>query len=402
MSIFSYNNGQRLWVGNTGWVAGVLDFTRFIQFDASPASGNTFTVTGVSFRYGDNPLSTDFNILKFQAYYSTDNWFTKTVLNGTPLGYLNTTMSIFSVSNLNVPVAGGQTFSLRIYPYSPTGSNPMTPSFAIHDTVVISGTTAPSDPCLNLCNSDFEQPVLSSSYFQYPVNDVPCWKTTASIQTIELWKSGFSGIQAYLGNQFAELNSQGVGTLYQGFTATLGSTVSVSFAHRGRYANPDVMRVEIGPAGGPYASLGNYSDNNTAWSYHTVPYTFPSSGSTNYEIRFVSISSNGGAGPADGGNFLDAISVNCPASICGVKFNDLNGNGLKDGTETGIPNWTINLIGPIDSSITTDANGNYCFTNLPVGTYTVSETNQSGWQQTAPQSPGTYTATLAAGQNIDN
>ncbi|MEX1276770.1 MAG: hypothetical protein WEE20_12610, partial [Bacteroidota bacterium] len=88
MSIFlPYSNGQRLWVGNTGWVAGPLDPLRYIEFNTSPQTGNSFTVTNVSFNYGDFPNTTDFNILNFKAYYSTDNWANSTVLNSTALIY---------------------------------------------------------------------------------------------------------------------------------------------------------------------------------------------------------------------------------------------------------------------------------------------------------------------------
>lgn len=141
MSILAYNNGQRLWVGTTGWIAGSIDFTRYVQFDATPTAGNNFTVSNVSFKYSDNPVPTDFFVLKFQAYYSLDNWNTKIVLNNTAMDYLNTTVSTFTQS-LSVTVANGQTFSLRIYPYSPTGSIAATPSFAIHDSVIINGRTS--------------------------------------------------------------------------------------------------------------------------------------------------------------------------------------------------------------------------------------------------------------------
>ncbi len=89
-------------------------------------------------------------------------------------------------------------------------------------------------------------------------------------------------------------------------------------------------------------------------------------------------------------------------SICGIKFNDLDGDGLQDPGEPGLPNWTINLSGTATSTATTNANGLYCFNNLPAGNYTVTETQQTGWQQTFPNSPGTHPVILAAGQIIEN
>ncbi|MEX1276526.1 MAG: FG-GAP-like repeat-containing protein, partial [Bacteroidota bacterium] len=94
-------------------------------------------------------------------------------------------------------------------------------------------------------------------------------------------------------------------------------------------------------------------------------------------------------------------------SICGTKFNDVNGDSLRQTTEPGLANWTISLTsmqatGPVTVTATTDSLGNYCFNNLTAGTYTVEEATQTGWQQTFPASPGTYTVTLAAGQNAGN
>src|SRR5690606_6677689 len=70
-------------------------------------------------------------------------------------------------------------------------------------------------------------------------------------------------------------------------------------------------------------------------------------------------------------------------SICGIKFNDLNGDGLLalDGSEPGLPGWTINLTGPgsppLTASATTDGTGAYCFANLSPGMYTLAEVNQT-------------------------
>ena len=82
--------------------------------------------------------------------------------------------------------------------------------------------------------------------------------------------------------------------------------MSVSFAHRGRQGN-DVVGVEIGPVGGPYVSLGNFTDGNTAWGLHSVNYTIPTGSGNNYTLRFVSVYSTGGDQSV--GNLLDNISI---------------------------------------------------------------------------------------------
>jgi hypothetical protein len=104
----------------------------------------------------------------------------------------------------------------------------------------------------------------------------------------------------------------------------------------------------------------------------------------------------GGTGTAD------------PLSINGSIFNDLNGNGVRDSGEPGLANWTITLTAPYQKSpinTLTDSNGNYTFTGLAPGNYTVGEVLQSGWIQTAPKN-GTYLVSIngtdVTGQDFGN
>ncbi|MFH0864170.1 MAG: SdrD B-like domain-containing protein [Candidatus Gottesmanbacteria bacterium] len=71
-------------------------------------------------------------------------------------------------------------------------------------------------------------------------------------------------------------------------------------------------------------------------------------------------------------------------SITGQKFNDLNGNGSKNGGESGLPGWTIHLLDTNDNVLQTtltDASGNFIFTNLDPGTYRIREVGQTSWLQ---------------------
>lgn len=93
-------------------------------------------------------------------------------------------------------------------------------------------------------------------------------------------------------------------------------------------------------------------------------------------------------------------------SVFGKKFNDLNGNGLLDSEEAGLQGWQISLNGtdtitniPVNLTTVTDANGNYNFTGLTNGTYTISEIPKEGWVQTAPLT-GTYTIGITSGANL--
>jgi hypothetical protein len=84
------------------------------------------------------------------------------------------------------------------------------------------------------------------------------------------------------------------------------------------------------------------------------------------------------------------------ASISGVKYNDLNGNGVRDADEAGIAGWTIFLDRDADGALDlgerstqTDASGIFVFDSLVPGTYTVAEVQLAGWTQTAPGEDGT-------------
>jgi len=164
------------------------------------------------------------------------------------------------------------------------------------------------------CNTDFETPIATGAFPNlFNENLVTCWDTTGADGIIEIWPPGFEGVTAYSGNQLIELNANTPGTLFQDFSVIPGTSIAVQFAHRGRQGN-DVVGVEIGPVGGPYVSLGNFTDGNSAWGIHAVNYTIPMGSGNNYTLRFVSVSSTGGNPSV--GNLLDSISISslsCPS-----------------------------------------------------------------------------------------
>ncbi len=90
--------------------------------------------------------------------------------------------------------------------------------------------------------------------------------------------------------------------------------------------------------------------------------------------------------------------------ISGTKFNDSDGDGIKDTNESGLTNWIITLsnssTGAAIFNTTTANDGSYKFSNLPPGDYTVGEVLKSGWKQTTPLT-GTYSVTItSAGEDI--
>lgn len=96
---------------------------------------------------------------------------------------------------------------------------------------------------------------------------------------------------------------------------------------------------------------------------------------------------------------LDFGNQLIPNAIGGIKFEDLNANGLRDPGEPGLEGFVITLTpsgGGAAQTVTTDANGNFLFTNLSAGTFTLSETQRAGFSLTVP-ALNSITVTLASG-----
>lgn len=83
-------------------------------------------------------------------------------------------------------------------------------------------------------------------------------------------------------------------------------------------------------------------------------------------------------------NFGDILS----ADICGMVFNDENGDGIKQPSELGISDVLIELFempsGNFVASVMTGVNGEYCFGYLIPGTYKIKETDLPGYISTTP------------------
>ncbi len=106
------------------------------------------------------------------------------------------------------------------------------------------------------------------------------------------------------------------------------------------------------------------------------------------------------SGESETVNFGDFFLI----SIGGTKFQDANGNGVREGTELGLQGWTIfldtngNDVADIgERSTTTDVQGNFSFANVGPGTIRVREVRRLGWVQMT-NNPATFIAT--SGVNV--
>ena len=126
-----------------------------------------------------------------------------------------------------------------------------------------------------------------------------------------------------------------------------------------------------------------------------------------FHMRVLGVDQSNGTsgGNQDRSVQLSALVVAPQGTISGVKFNDVNGNGVND-AEPALSGVTITLAGAASASTVTASDGTYSFGALADGVYTVCETVPSGYTQTFPTtnsgscigSTG-YSVTISGGVN---
>ena len=89
-------------------------------------------------------------------------------------------------------------------------------------------------------------------------------------------------------------------------------------------------------------------------------------------------------GAVIGGSALPSHAV---SNIEGTVFVDRNRDGVLDGGETALSDWSVELIdatGAVVATATTDGAGQYRFEGLTPGPYVVRQSPRPGWNQTSP------------------
>ena len=159
----------------------------------------------------------------------------------------------------------------------------------------------------------FETPVIgTNNWTLIDQSQFTGWKTTASDHKIELWSTGFSGVTAFQGNQFAEINANMQSTLYQDITGVaVNEKVSFTLAHRGRLTT-EAMQFTITDLGtdGIYGTADDttlfsktYSDGTSGWgSYSSATESAIITKGNAMRLSFASLV------PGSYGNFLDGVS----------------------------------------------------------------------------------------------
>ena len=196
------------------------------------------------------------------------------------------------------------------------------------------------------------------------------------------------GTSSISGSKFDDLNGNGVRDA--GEPGLQGLTVFID-ANSDNALNPGETRVITDVN-------GNYTFSGLAPGTYRIRQVQPA-GLVQTTTNSADVTLGSGE-DATGVNFGDFRLI----SISGAKFQDTNGNGVRDSGEPGLQGWTVfldaNNNGVLDAgetSTTTDANGSFTFANLGPGTYRVREVGQLGWVQLT-NNPGVVIA--ASGQNV--
>ncbi|MDQ2749889.1 MAG: Ig domain-containing protein, partial [Actinomycetota bacterium] len=260
------------------------------------------------------------------------------LVNGPAWATINATTGVISGTPTVVGTASDITVTIS------DGHNPkVTATTDPFDWVIVPIPAAVCVSDIALTNGSFEDPnspfVLRGAPNWMAGGQAPLlWDTTEADNVIELWKNdnasggalpltaeaanGGQPISAQDGTQWAELNANATGALYQNLTTTPGVTLQWSVWHRGRYSagigsKKDVMRVQIGSTTvqqdqaatnvATGVTAADISDDWTAWRLYRGFYVVPA-GQTTTRFQFAAISTASGDNSI--GNFIDNLSLN--------------------------------------------------------------------------------------------
>jgi hypothetical protein len=228
-------------------------------------------------------------------------------------------------------------------------------------------------------------------YSKFGVN----YRNTGSFQQWNLGTRPVEKTGSVSGQVYVDTNGDGL--QQTGEPPLAGATVYLDANNNGSFDTGELTTVT--------GSDGKFSFSGmAAGTYHVraiTPAGYVATGSASADVTLT-------AGQQATGTSFGFFAF---ASLSGSRYRDLTGDGLS--ADDPILNSQNPLYQPITVSLykgaalaattTIDAQGNYSFSNLGPGTYTVVEAVPSGWFQT--QGPGAYTPTSgqqSTGNNLDD
>lgn len=167
-----------------------------------------------------------------------------------------------------------------------------------------------------ISNGGFESPDIGGGW-TYLQDSADGWQG----DNIEVWQTGFLGVNSYEGSQHGELNAHPYDatswSIYQTFDTVKDASYDLSFAYRARKSSNEAFNMSL--------FTGDVSDNNsfdfsngfdlifdehTTASWSTFSNSFIGTGEAT-TLMFTSINPDVGTV----GNFLDAVVVDGPVSV---------------------------------------------------------------------------------------
>lgn len=213
------------------------------------------------------------------------------------------------------------------------------------------------------------------NYEILPIASVTGWSSTTG--EIELWDTNFSGVPAYAGAVFAEMNANTNGTLFQNICLINGEPFGWTFAHRARAGGPATQTARFRVAsstGTVIQTLATQASTtaNPVWNVNTgsATYNGPSG------MQRVQFTTNDGGSY---GNFLDAIQLILRPF---VQISAASSTGAESVPSAGMATLLVTGNAPAAINVVVNITG---------GTAT------RGTDYTTPGNAATFTVTIPAG-----
>ncbi|USS92789.1 hypothetical protein M8332_03925 [Fructilactobacillus ixorae] len=171
-------------------------------------------------------------------------------------------------------------------------------------TPAVSAATTQDQISDHIVNGSFEDPVLAANSVSIASQDtVPGWSTTASDHDIEMMNGTggkYHNFKAAVGNQWAEINANETGELYQVVKSTPGTIMHWSLYHAGR-DQTDTMAINIGTLAN-HSAVRQVSSPDRTWTRYDGYYEVPA-GQTETYFGFKSVASKA----PSYGNYIDGV-----------------------------------------------------------------------------------------------